>query len=255
MLRKNREKKLIETVNDSKYTGVVILLANISDSLKGTEMRSGILTLRSPLRNILERYGVEYTTFKGAVIDLETDERNFLDECHGADRYKNHCAVCCGILDKNTVEIIAKTCNASDELFVQAVDEKLRRTNHPYYAFNVGCDMALLTKLLGREIRFDRELQNEYESKRYVVQNLRIPNFDDPFNGWGYLAAKEWTKHLETRETDCVKRIIAHNLACVLKEYNILMRRGYRGIEPSSYEAFFEGKNDLVFVRAIPKPK
>ena len=231
-------------------------MANIPVSLKIIEMRSGILTFKSSLRNILEKYGVEYKTFEGAVIDLETDERNFSDELQGADRYKNHCAVCCGILDKNKVEIIAKTCNASNELFVQAVDEKVRGTNHPYYAFNVGCDMALLTKLLGREIRFDRELQQyERESKRDVVQNLGIPNFDDPFNGRGYLAAKEWTKHLETRETDCAKRIIAHNLACVLKEYTILMRRGYRGIKPSSYKAFFEGKNDLVFVRAIPKPK
>jgi len=226
-------------------------LANIPVSLKIIEMRSGILAFKSPLRNILEKYGVEHKTFEGAVIDLETDERNFSDELQGADRYKNHCAVCCGILDKNKVEIIAKTCNASNELFVQAVDEKVRGTNHPYYAFNVGCDMALLTKLLGREIQFDRELQNEYESKREVVQNLRIPNFDDPFNGLGYLAAKEWTKHLETRETDRVKRVIAHNLACVLKEYNILIRRGYRRIEPSSYKAFFEGKNELVFTRVI----
>lgn len=250
-MRKNRKKKLIETVNDSEYKGVVILLTNIPDSLRGIEMRSGILTFKSSLRNILERYGVEYKTFEGAVIDLETDERNFLDELHGADRYKRHCAVCCGILDKNEVEIIAKTCNASNELFVQAVDEKLRRTDRPYYAFNVGCDMALLTKLLGREIQFDRELQQyERESKRDAVKNLGVPNFDDPFNGLGYLAAKEWTKHLETHETDCAKRIVAHNLACVLKEYTILVRRGCRGIEPSSYKAFFEGKNDLVFARA-----
>lgn len=226
-------------------------MASIPDSLQNIAIRSGILTFKSPLRNILEKYGIEYETFEGAVIDLETDERNFLDELHGADRYKNHCAVCCGILDKNKVEIIAKTCNASDELFVQAVDEKLGETSHPYYAFNVGCDMALLSNLLGREIRFDRELQYEYERKRDVVQNFRIPNFDDPFNGLGYLAAREWTKHLETRETPCVKRIIAHNLACVLKEYNILMRRGYREIEPSSYKAFFEGKNELVFAHVI----
>lgn len=215
------------------------------------EMRSGILTFNSSLRNILERYGVGYKTFEGVVIDLETDEQDFLDELHGADRYMNHSAVCCGILDKSKIEIIAKTCDVSDELFVQAVDEKVKRISHPYCAFNVGCDMALLSKLLGREIRFDRELQkelqNRHESKRNAVQTLGIPNFDDPFNGDGRLAAKAWTKHSETHETSYVENIIAHNCACVLTEYSILVRRGYREIEPSSYKAFFEGKNELVF--------
>ena len=209
-------------------------------------MRSGILTLDLSLRNILERHKIEYKAFEGAVIDLETEEQPFLDELCGAARYRN-CSVCCGILDKNKVEIIAKTHNVSDDLFVQAIDEKVKRTNHPYYAFNVGCDMALLSKLLGKEIRFDRELQEkEYERKRDAVRNLGIPNFDDPFNGDGYLAAKAWTKHLETHETSYVDNIMAHNCACVLKEYSILVRRGYREIESSSYKAFFEGKNKLA---------
>lgn len=215
------------------------------------EMRSGILTFNSSLRNILERYRVEYRAFEGAVIDLETDEQVFLNELHGADRCKNHSAVCCGILDKNKVEIIAKTCNASDKLFVQTVDEKVKRISHPYYAFNVEFDMALLSKLLGREIQFDRELQKElqigYEKKQIVTETLGIPNFDDPFNGEGFLASKEWTKHVKTREIDCVKRIITHNLACLLKEYRILILRGYREIELSSCKAFFDGKNKLVF--------
>jgi len=218
------------------------------------EMRSGLLTFNSSLRSILDRYEVEYRAFEGGVIDLETNEKDFLDGLYGADRYENHYAVCVGILDKSKVEIIAKTYNASDELFVQTIAEKVERTSHPYYAFNVGCDMALLSKLLGREIRFERELRNDYERKREVEQNLGIPNFDDPFNGLGILAAKEWTKHLETRKIDCVERIIAHNLACVLKEYSVLVRRGYREIKSSSCKAFFEGKSDLVLEELCTKP-
>lgn len=208
---------------------------------------SGIMTFKSPLRGLMTGYGVEFKTFKGAVIDVETDEQNFSDELQGADRYKKHSVVCCGILDNNEVAIIAKTCNASNELFVYTVDEKIKATNHPYYAFNAGCDMALLSKLLGREIWFDHELQDGYESKRRVEQILRIPSFNDPFDGQGLLASKEWTEHLKTQNKNCVKKIIAHNLACVLKEYTILTRRGYREIEPDSYRAFFEGKDDLVF--------
>ena len=231
-------------MNQKNILARAIKMVTMKESI---EMRSGILTFNSSLRNILDRYKVEYRTFKGAVIDLETEERPFLDELCGAARYKN-CSVCCGILDKNKVEIIAKTYNVSDDLFVRVVDEKVKRISHPYYAFNVGCDMALLSKLLGREIRFDRELQKkQYESKRNAVQTLGMPNFDDPFNGDGRLAAKAWTKHVETHEKGCVENIIAHNCACLLKEYSILVRRGYREIEPSSCKAFFEGKNELVF--------
>ena len=211
---------------------------------------SGILTLKTPLGDILQKHGVTYRTFEGAVIDLETDEQQFSNE-FGVNRYKKFCATCCGILDKNEVEIIAKSYGVSDRTFARVVERRLKKTVSPYYAFNVGCDMASISKLMGREIRFHRELQfpltHGYEKKRYVVHNLGIPNFDDPFNGEGFLAAKEWTKYLKSQDVDCVKRIIAHNLACVLKEYSILIRRGYREIEPSSYKPFFEGASELHF--------
>lgn len=219
---------------------------------KRIEVRSGLLTFSSSLRGLLDRYEVVYRAFKGGVIDLETNEKAFLDELRGADRYENHSAVCVGILDKSKVEIIAKTWDASDELFIQIIDDKVKRTSHPFYAYNVGCDMALLSKLLGREIRFERELKIDYRGKRKVVRNLGIPNFDDPFNGAGILAAREWTRHLETHEIDCVERIFAHNLACVLKEYCILAHRGYKEIKSSSCKEFFEGRSDLVF-KGLPK--
>jgi len=219
---------------------------------RSIEVRSGLLTFSSSLRSILDRYVVEHKAFEGGVIDLETDERNFLDGLRGADRYENHSAVCVGILDGSKVEIIAKTCDASDELFVQTIDDKVKGTRHPFYAYNVGCDMALLSKLLGREIRFERELKIDYKGKREVVRNLGIPNFDDPFNGAGILAAREWTRHLETHEIDCVERIIAHNLACVLKEYCILAHRSYKEIKSSSCKEFFEGRSDLIF-KGLPK--
>lgn len=222
-------------------------MADICNSLKDVKVHSGILTVKSPLRKILKRYGIEYKSFEGTVVDVESDERPFLEKL-GADRYKNRCAVCCGFLDKSNVEIIALTCNALGERFIQIVDTKLGETSHPYYAFNSGFDMALLSKLLGRDIRFDRELQQyERQNKGYLRQKLGIPNFDDPFNDLGKLAAKEWTKHLETREIDCVKRIVAHNHACVLKEYSILVRAGYRVIETNSCKEFFKGRKEIVF--------
>lgn len=211
------------------------------------EIESGILKLTSPLSGILTKHSINLKGFVGAVIDLETDGQPFLNELWGAGRYKLHCAVSCAILNEEYVEVIAKTCETPDCVFAKEVEKSLAKTNHPYYAFNSGFDMAILSKLLGKEILFNRELQQfTRQSKKYYRQNLRISNFDDPFHDNGKLAGLEWKKHLKTREKECVTKIMAHNLTCVLKEYCILVRGGYRVIDPSSFKTFFEEKSELV---------
>ncbi|PIU58884.1 hypothetical protein COS86_07170 [Candidatus Bathyarchaeota archaeon CG07_land_8_20_14_0_80_47_9] len=220
----------------------------IEETLRQVRTDSTLLAIKLPLRETLYTYGVTHNPFEGAVIDLETDEQNFLDDQCGAARYRNHTAVCCSILDKDEVQIIARTRSAPAELFSQSVDERLKKVSRPYYAFNAGCDMALLSSLLSRDIPFDRELQQcEYQNKGRLRREFGIPDFSDPFTDNGLLAAREWTNHCDTGNVECVKRIIAHNLACVLKEYCILMRSGYREIAPSSHKKFLEGKGELVF--------
>lgn len=156
------------------------------------EASTGFLRLKLPLKH-LESYGVKCQSFNGAVIDGETDEQPFLDNLKGARRFKNHTAVCCGFLDKQWVDIIARTDPSSEEQFVSAVEERLKETAPPYHAFNAGCDMSLLSKLLKKDIYFHRELQQfERQKKEYLRRDLGIPNFGDPFGGQGFLAAKEW---------------------------------------------------------------
>ena len=210
------------------------------------EASPGILRLKLPLTH-LESYGIKCQSFNGAVIDGETDEQRFLDNLKGAHRFKNHMPVCFGFLDKDWVEVIARTDRDSDGYFVKAVDERLRQTASPYYAFNAACDMSLLSKLLNKEVPFHGELQQwERQKKEYLRRDLRIPSCGDPFNGEGFLAAKEWTNYLETSDINCVKRIMAHNFSCLSTEYNILQKKGYRIIEQNSCKTFLEGKNDLV---------
>jgi hypothetical protein len=222
------------------------ILDETSISLSIIETNSGLLKFTSSLSSLLMKYGINYKRFVGTVIDLETDGQPFLNKL-GAGRYKQQCATSCAILDKNNIEVIAKTCDTPEGTFAKEVDKRLGDTNHPYYAFNSGFDMAILSKLLGRAILFDRELQQyPFQSKGDYRKKLGIPNFDDPFHDDGKLAGKEWNKHLKTRKKDCVKKIMAHNLACVLKEYCILVRGGYRVIDPSSHKAFFGEKNELV---------
>jgi len=211
------------------------------------EIESGILKLTSSLSSILTKHGIKHKGFVGAVIDLETDGQPFSDEFYGAGRCKLQCAVSCAILNEDYVEVIAKTCESPDWVFAKEVEKSLAKTNHPYYAFNSGFDVTILSKLVGKEILFDRELQQfTRQSKKYYRQDLGIPNFDDPFHDNGELAGLEWKKHLKTREKECVTKIMTHNLSCVLKEYCILVRGGYRVIDPSSFKAFFEEKGELV---------
>jgi len=211
------------------------------------EIEAGILKLTSSLNSILTKYEIDHKGFVGAVIDLETDGQPFSDNCHGAGRCKLQSAVSCAILNESRVEVIAKTWESPDWVFTKEVEKGLAQTKHPYYAFNAGFDMAILSKLLGKEVAFDRELQQfDRQRKGSCRQSLGIPNFDDPFHDRGYLASEEWKKHLKTREKECVKKIMAHNLPCFLKEYCILVRGGYRVIDPNSVKTFFEEKGDLV---------
>jgi len=114
------------------------------------EIENGILRLNASLRSVLTKYAVNHKGFIGAVIDLETDGQPFSDNCHGAGRCKLQSAVSCAILNEDSVEVIAKTWESPEGVFPKEVEKSLAQTKHPYYAFNAGFDMAILSKLLGK---------------------------------------------------------------------------------------------------------
>jgi len=221
-------------------------MGNSHSSLQ-IENCSGILKYKTALPKIIKEYKTQYQNFEGAIIDLESDGAPFIDYLQGAYQYSKHSTTSFGILDKDYVEVIAKTYKATDSQFVNEVEQCLEKRNHPYYAFSAEFNMALLSNLLGREIIFDRDIMVENIKKDFQVRNFGISNFDDPFNGDGGLAGFSWRKHLETQETKYVHDILAHNRACVLKQYSLLLRLGFKPIEKSSVNGFFDGKNRLFF--------
>jgi hypothetical protein len=201
----------------------------------------------------MENFQGKYRSFEGAVIDLESDGEPFQDYLYGAHRYAKHSATSFGILDKDHVEVITKTYETTDEQFVQEVEKALHEINRPYYAFNAEFDMALLSKLLDKEIAFERDVMVIYAKKELLVGKYGISNFDDPFKGEGNLAGISWKKHLQTRDMKYVLHIVAHNRACVLKEYSLLLYHGYKSIEPNSCRAFFDGKRGLCISNICEK--
>jgi hypothetical protein len=221
----------------------------VSNSCSSIEVEncSGILKYKAALPKIIEEYQAQFRDFEGAIIDLESDGAPFIDYLEGAYQYSKHSATSFGILDEDSVEVIAKTCRGTQLQFVNEIEQALEKRDRPYFAFNTEFDMAILSKLLEREIIFDGDIMVERVKKEIQVRNFGISNFDDPFNGNGGLAGFSWKRHLETKEIKHVQDIMAHNRACVLKEYSLLLHVGFRPIEKSSCNGFFDGKNELFF--------
>jgi hypothetical protein len=162
--------------------------------------------------------------FDGTVVDIETVGRfnHRYRYVNDARVYEYIRQVMFGFIDRDSLHILYVR-NRYDiaELNgrVAYVIDGLRR---PLFAFNTAFERAVLFHELGEEVRFDGELQKErFESKASAVRSLGIPNYGDPFYDRGVLCMQAW----ECREFD---RAVAHNRACLLKERDILLRRGFR---------------------------
>ena len=83
----------------------------------------------------------------------------------------------------------------------------------------------MLLNQLKEKVEFTGELQNfRYEKKLDVVHSLKLDNYDDPFFDNGLKCEPAWKLHN-------YKQVIAHNRACLLKERDILIQRGYRNAD------------------------
>ncbi len=158
--------------------------------------------------------------FEGTVIDIETIGE-FLNQYPDSRRYKEIQLVIFGFINRHSLEILcAKGMKAINELR-ERTEKIIDNLERPFYAYNTEFERSVLFYELGKEIDFDRELQEGRESKANARSYLGILNYDDPFYDKGYLCMKAW----ENGELD---RAIAHNRACLLKERDILIKRGFR---------------------------
>jgi len=159
--------------------------------------------------------------FEGTIIDIETIG-DFRNRYYDSRRYMHIQLVIFGFIHRHSLHILcAKGIEAISELNekTQKLIELLQR---PFYAFNCEFESSVLFHALGKEIDFYGELNEEkYEPKAYAVRELDISNYDDPFYDKGILCMAAW----ENGEFD---KAIAHNRACLLKERDILLQRGFR---------------------------
>jgi hypothetical protein len=167
------------------------------------------------------------SSFEGTIIDIETIGE-FLNQYPDSRRYKDIQLVIFGFINRRGLHIFcAKGIEAINELRegTKRIIDSLER---PFYAFNSEFEKGVFFYELGKEFDFDGELQKEkFESKVDAVRDLDISNYDDPFYSRGFPCIKAW----KDGEFD---KAIAHNRACLLKERDILIKRGFR--EPDELE-------------------
>ncbi|HEY82878.1 MAG TPA: hypothetical protein G4O01_06270 [Dehalococcoidia bacterium] len=164
------------------------------------------------------------SNFEGTIIDIETvGEFNRIPQYSNDSRqYANIQQVIFGFINGKGLRVFcAKGTQAIDTLKALTA-QLLDRLERPFYAFNTEFESGVLFHQLGRKVIFDGELQEyKYETKSEAVGSLGIPNYEDPFHDQGLLCMKAW-------ENGEFEKAIFHNRACLLKERDILLKRGYR---------------------------
>ncbi len=157
--------------------------------------------------------------FEGTIIDIETIGE-FLNQYSDSRRYKDIQLVIFGFINRKALHIFcAEGIEAISEL-KEKTEDIIDSLERPFYAFNSEFERGVFLYELGQEIDFDGELQGIRESKARAVRNLGIPNYDDPFYDRGLWCMNAW----HNGEFDAA---IAHNRACLLKERDILLKRGF----------------------------
>jgi len=162
--------------------------------------------------------------FQGTIIDVETIG-GFRDEYPDSRRYQDHRLVIVGFIEKYHLEIV---CARGDDSIAELVAEAqglIAGLERPFCAFNSGFERGVFFYNLGMKISFERELQRGRESKEKACRQLTIPHYDDPFFGRGADCMDAW-------RTGRFDQAVAHNRACLLKERDILLKRGFGEPEP-----------------------
>lgn len=169
--------------------------------------------------------------FNGTVIDIETIG-NFCEQYDDSRHYKLIIPVIFGYIDGDKLEI---NCAESQKeiitlrIMVLQILPKLRR---PLYGFNCIFERGVLFHFCNIPLNFDGELNIErYEPKRVVVSSLELSDYEDPFNDNGYYCSLAWINGK-------IEQVIKHNRSCLLKERDILLKRGCR--QPDDLKLFGE---------------
>ena len=181
------------------------------------------------MHNLKEnRFYVEGKPLKGTIIDLETIG-HIRNEFRDTRRYEKVKPYLFGYLNGNT--IVQKYVEKPDHItqLVQWIKKTILTDLFlkPLYAFFTEFESGVIYCATGINVNFDRELKKGPGGKESIVKKLGISAYDDPFPGVGVKCIDEFKRgNIE----NCLK----HNQACLLKERDILFKRGF--VDPDKIE-------------------
>ncbi len=159
--------------------------------------------------------------FKGTIIDIETIGDFSQTYKYDSRRCLAVKQVILGYINKAGLHIYCARSTAGIEKLKLMTPEIVAGLEKPFYAFNCSFESSVWFHHAGIRIDFVGELQAEpFERKKDTVSRLGISNYDDPFFDLGYMCMKAWSKQ-------DFEKAIAHNRACLLKERDILLKRGH----------------------------
>jgi len=165
---------------------------------------------------------VENSDFEGTIIDIETIG-DFDSGYRGDSReYRYLLPVIFGYITNKGLKMyyVEKKKEIGD--LKQKIIEVLPRLKMPFYAFNRAFETCVIFHSCGKNVKIDYELnKHKLEGKWEAVKSLGIDSYDDPFNDVGRLCKEAW---LRGEIGECIR----HNRSCLLKERDILLKRGYR---------------------------
>jgi hypothetical protein len=171
---------------------------------------------------MIQEYNEEAKSdFEGTILDIETIGEFDPSFQYDSRHYRKIKQVVLGYIDKSQLHIYcAKSLEGIEKLSLMT-PQIFTGLKRPYYAFNCNFESGVWFHHTGMEINFDGELQGEpFESKKNAILRLKISNYNDPFYDKGLMCIKAW-------HNSSFDQVIAHNRACLLKERDILLKRGF----------------------------
>lgn len=170
--------------------------------------------------------------FNGTIIDLETIG-NFCNY-HDSRDYQEITPVIFGYINKDELKIFCAEGKENIPKLTNQSSEIITILEKPFIAFNCCFEMGVLYHSCGLTIDFDGELMEEkvpgvkWENKREACAKLGVSNYGDPFNGCGSACSAAWLN-------GNYEEAIRHNRSCLLSERDILLKRGYRKLDPFTF--------------------
>ena len=162
------------------------------------------------------------SSFEGTIIDIETIGEFSRFYKYDSRQYKDMIQVIFGYMNQEHLHIYCAKDGRGIKELKEMTPKTVETLVRPLYAFNCEFESGVWFHHVGLELRFDGELNKEkYEKKKDTVRLLGIPNYDDPFFDNGFMCIEAWNNGE-------FSKVIAHNRSCLLKERDILLKRGYR---------------------------